>query len=125
MNAASVPLGEVTLLGTRVGRSLLVHAAPVTSQVHRLVSRSNENDWPSVAKISWVNGSRAAVTGRPRAVASVVANAAWLKAGAVVARAAFTRMNSLPVAVTLRYQKRSSASQLACTGPFDTSGIVL
>ena len=86
---------------------------------------SNENDWPLVANVSCVNGNRAAVTGRPSAVVSVVASAAWVKAGALVARAASTRMNSLPVAVTVRYQKRSSASQLACTGPLDTSGIVL
>ena len=104
---------------------MLVHTVPLTSQVQRLRSLSNENDWLSAANISCVNGSRATDTGLPIAVVSVAATAAWLKAGAFAARAGSTRMNSLPVAVTLRYQKRSPGSQLACTGPFETSGVVL
>ena len=75
MNAASLPSGEGMLLARRAGRSALVHAAPVTSQVQRLVSRSNENDWPSAVKVACVKGSRAAVTGRASVVVSVAATA--------------------------------------------------
>ena len=125
MNAASLPSGDTTLLGGVARRSPLAHCLPCTSQVQRLRSVSNEKCWRLSSNVICTNGNRVALIGRPNAVVSAAATAAWSKAGALVPPSASTSMNSLPVAIWLRYQKRSPGSQFGLTAPFDTSGVVL
>ena len=125
MKVASLPSGEATLLGGVSGRSPLAHWAPLTSQVQRLPSASNEKRWRSVSNVIDANGRRVPLIGFPMAAVRAVATAAWSNAGAFTALTGSTRMYSVPVAVWLRYQNWSSGSQFARTAPFDTSGVVL
>ena len=57
----------------------------------------------------------------PVADDSVAASLAWSKAGSRVRVTGSTRMNSVPAAVVLRYQSRSSGSQFGATLPPTTS----
>ena len=102
-----------------------LHALPAVSHFQRLPAVLNwMNFASSESSICW-KGSFPASYWPPEAVESAAATLAWSNAGALVTFAASMRMNWVPSAVVVRYQKRSPEIQVGRTPPCKTSGLVL
>src|ERR1035441_10678833 len=97
------------------GFGSMAQATPWRSHFQDLSPAVNETESESGERVKAWNGRWAPSYFPPDAVESAAASLAWSKAGSRVPLAASTSTNSLPAAVVLRYQKRSSANHTGRT----------